>query len=140
MAWWTHCTKTGRVVYDRKRHPFKWCDLARISRDMPPLDPLEPEKYIKNWVCLEITSLNLMRARVQAMGRIAISVAGVLRSGSVGLLTDVLTKHGIDSIEELFGEKLGGLLEESDFLMAVLRDLGFSLGRSTQLPRLPTTR
>mgnify|MGYP006291157031 CR=1 FL=1 len=42
MAWWTHCTKTGRVVYDRAVHKFAWCDAHRIVKKLP--DPIEQER------------------------------------------------------------------------------------------------
>lgn len=42
MAWWAHCTKTGRVVYDRSVHKFAWCDAARIVRKLP--DPVVRER------------------------------------------------------------------------------------------------
>lgn len=43
MAWWTHRTKTGRVVYERPKHLFKWRDTVRITDPLqvPPIDDIE---------------------------------------------------------------------------------------------------
>lgn len=39
-------TRKGRVVYDRKKHPFTWCDARRILRSLD-----EPEKINKQMGC-----------------------------------------------------------------------------------------
>lgn len=39
MARFGTLTRKGRVVYDRKPTPFKWCDVARIISAIPPADP-----------------------------------------------------------------------------------------------------
>lgn len=44
MAWWKHCTKTGRVVYDRPRNPITWCAVRRIARAV-----VDPWTLLQTW-------------------------------------------------------------------------------------------
>ena len=59
--WWAKRTNTGRVVYDRKKHPFKWSDARRITRSLPIPEPYD-ENYIKEYWNLVQTTRTCLAA------------------------------------------------------------------------------
>lgn len=45
MAWWAQKTKTGRVVYDSPKNPFRWSDVRRILRSLEMPSPADEVSY-----------------------------------------------------------------------------------------------
>lgn len=59
MDW--HCTRLGRVVYDRKPHPFSWKDALRIVRKIPQPGLWEfEERFIVAQILAELLQKNIL--------------------------------------------------------------------------------
>lgn len=54
MSWWTHRTKTGRIIYDRKPHAFRWRDVLRILDPLPVPDGEDDQSYWFSLVLLDV--------------------------------------------------------------------------------------
>jgi hypothetical protein len=54
-------TNTGRIVYDRKKHPFKWADAHRIVRGLEIPEPWD-ENYLKEYWQLVQTARTTLEA------------------------------------------------------------------------------
>ena len=52
-TWWKHRTKTGRVIYDRKKHPFSWRDVLRILYQVP----MDDDQWRRWWLLVLINLL-----------------------------------------------------------------------------------
>lgn len=63
MRYWLYKTNRGRVVYDRKKHPFSWRDAARITRQIP-FPQGDPETFVKEFYFLNQTLRNVLAQNV----------------------------------------------------------------------------
>lgn len=57
LTWWKHRTKTGRVVYEREKHPFTWRDVLRIINQLEA--PEKDEKEYQNFLWAVILILEM---------------------------------------------------------------------------------
>jgi hypothetical protein len=83
------CTRTGRVVYDRKTHPFSWRDVRRIANQLEAPDPFDDRFFIDFW-SLFVTQTIL--ARKQAEVQISWAARAVEELG------DAATKAAVAAI------------------------------------------
>jgi len=60
MIYWKSKTNTGRVVYDRKKHNFRFCDVLRIANSLK--DIFQYEFTTKQLSCAFLALISIMEA------------------------------------------------------------------------------
>lgn len=124
MAWWTHRTKTGRIVYERAPNRFTYCDIYRILSAIDPITLLDLDRPVfRSLDRLGLQYICLLGIYIQTWGHMARAgltnirtLAELATFNFEALILEKLRNDGISSSEELFGQMLANTMEEVKWL------------------------